>query len=246
MTNSIIRSSIPQNSHLLLNFRDSLRRHFVDYFYSTKIALLAEKSHVLDLGGTKNDKRGLFNIDKYNLDVIYVNYSTKQFPDVQADGRYIPFVDEAFDCIVCAELMEHIKKPIDVLAEVYRVLRPGSVLLLTVPFMFPVHADPSDYGRYTDQFWLECLSDQGFTNITIEWQGGFWCVLADMLRGYGMEKECQLTGISEKIVNWMNVHLQKPVKKKVLKLDESGEFLNTYFMKGCTTGFGVSCYKQCG
>lgn len=214
MTPKIIRTTVPLNSPLICNYRDSLRRHFVDNFYSNKINLLPDSSKVLDLGGNKLAKRGLFNIDNYNLDIVYVNYSTKQLPDIQADGCYLPFADESFDCVICAELLEHIRNPIDVLKEVYRVLRPGGTLLLTVPFMFPVHGDPYDYGRYTDQFWLESLSEQYFTDIVIEWQGGFWCVFIDMLRGLGMETEERLGGTREKIVNWMNTHLQTPLKRE--------------------------------
>lgn len=244
MFSEISTTTIPPDSPLISNYRDSLRRHFVDDFYLKNIALLAEGSQVLDLGGNKRAKRGLFNIDKYKLDVVYANYSTQHLPDVQADACCLPFVDKVFDCVICAELLEHIRNPVDVLKEVHRILRPGATLLLTVPFMFPVHADPHDYGRYTDQFWLECMSELGYADIRIEWQGGFWCVCADMLRAYGMGKEEQLSGTREKIINWINVHLQKPLKQKALKWDKAADYAKTFYMKGCTTGFGVSCQKQ--
>ena len=244
MSSEIIKKTLSPSSPLVDNFRDSLRRHFVDDFYMKKIPLLPSWGKVLDLGGNKQKKRGLFNINDYSLDVIYVNFSAKQRPDVQADGCYLPFGDEIFDGVICAELLEHVRDPLVVLREVHRVLRPGATLLVTVPFMFPIHADPYDYGRYTDQFWLESLSEYNFTDIIIEWQGGFWCVFADMLRGFGMEKEERSAGTKEKIINWMNVHLQKSLKRKALKMDSRENLLQTFFMKGCTTGFGISCRKE--
>ncbi|MCI5221384.1 MAG: class I SAM-dependent methyltransferase [Candidatus Electrothrix sp. AR4] len=240
----IVQSTLLPSSSLLKNHRDSLRRHFVDDFYMKKIAHLPKGSLVLDLGGNRRAKRGLFNIDSYRLDVVYVNYAATQSPDIQADAASLPFMDASFDGVVCAEVLEHIRRPGNVLKEVHRVLRSDATLLLTVPFMFPVHADPYDYGRYTDRFWQESLEEIGFTDIYIEWQGGFWCVWADMLRGYMMEKEKQLSGTQEKVINWMNVHLQKPLKKKVLKWDMHSDLLKTFFMKGCTTGFGVTCRKK--
>lgn len=43
----------------------------------------------------------------------------------QADARNLPFADESFDVVVLHTLLTHVPGPEDVLAEVYRVLRPG-------------------------------------------------------------------------------------------------------------------------
>jgi len=45
----------------------------------------------------------------------------------------IPFAQNTFDCIVNTEVIEHTLAPMDVIPELYRVLRPGGVLVLTVP-----------------------------------------------------------------------------------------------------------------
>src|SRR3546814_13693984 len=56
-------------------------------------------------------------------------------------------------------------------------------MVRTVPFLFRNHADPHDFGRYTDTFWHANLTHRGFVDIPIEPQGLFWSVLVDMLRG---------------------------------------------------------------
>jgi ubiquinone/menaquinone biosynthesis C-methylase UbiE len=45
----------------------------------------------------------------------------------------IPFRDDAFDAIICSEVVEHLPDPDAALREISRVLRPGGVLALTTP-----------------------------------------------------------------------------------------------------------------
>jgi len=48
-----------------------------------------------------------------------------------SDG--IPFGDGVFDHVFCIEVLEHVPNPFGALAEMHRVLRPGGVLVLSVP-----------------------------------------------------------------------------------------------------------------
>jgi SAM-dependent methyltransferase len=50
-----------------------------------------------------------------------------------ADARVLPFPDEAFDCVVMADVIEHISAPDAVMSEAHRVLRKGGQILLTTP-----------------------------------------------------------------------------------------------------------------
>jgi SAM-dependent methyltransferase len=45
----------------------------------------------------------------------------------------LPFEDESFDVIVAGELLEHLRDPWRVVAEVHRVLRPGGTFVASVP-----------------------------------------------------------------------------------------------------------------
>lgn len=53
-------------------------------------------------------------------------------PIVNAAGEALPFPDHAFDCVVCWDVIEHVQKPPQVLAEIARVLQPGGIALITV------------------------------------------------------------------------------------------------------------------
>lgn len=69
--------------------------------------------------------------------------------DVVGDGEHLPFRDGVFDGVVLDAVIEHLAHPARVVAEVRRVLKPGGTVLAQVPFLYPFHAAPHDYQRYT-------------------------------------------------------------------------------------------------
>lgn len=70
-------------------------------------------------------------------------------PDAFADASCLPLVDESIDTVVMLEVMEHLRHPREALQEIARVLRPQGSLLLTMPFLYPMHDAPHDYQRLT-------------------------------------------------------------------------------------------------
>ena len=89
--------------------------------------------------------------------------------DVQADGHSIPFSNESFDYCICAETLEHDTEPWTTAKEIFRILKFGGLLIVTVPGIgFPRHDYPSDYWRFTtdglallfkDFEIMECVND---------------------------------------------------------------------------------------
>jgi SAM-dependent methyltransferase len=84
---------------------------------------------------------------------------------VVADGDSLPARASAFDCVICVEVLEHVRRPEDVVRELARVLRPGGVAVTTTPFMFHIHADPNDLSRFTASRLGELFA--GFTSVEI-------------------------------------------------------------------------------
>lgn len=223
----------------------SVRRYFIDDFFARKVMKFGKDGRILDMGGKKKNKRGQFNLDNYDLAVEYANIDKKTEPDFLCNISKIPVPDNTYDGIICSEVLEHVKKPEDVIKEAYRTLKPGSILLLCVPFMCHIHADPYDYGRYTDYFWEVVLSEAGFTDIEIEKQGLFFNVLANMIKlfAYEMQKEGKpknilLRKIFHKIVFWG--------VGKASALEQRPSFSQHDFFKKYTTGFGISAVKKRG
>jgi methionine biosynthesis protein MetW len=49
------------------------------------------------------------------------------------DASELPFSDKSFDVVVCIEVLEHLFQPFDAAVEIRRVLRPGGLLIASVP-----------------------------------------------------------------------------------------------------------------
>ena len=47
----------------------------------------------------------------------------------------IPFEDNYFDAVYAIEVLEHTSRPYDFIVEAYRVLKPGGILIISVPNM---------------------------------------------------------------------------------------------------------------
>lgn len=51
----------------------------------------------------------------------------------RGDARRLPFAAASFDSITCLDVLEHLPRPEEALAEMARVLRPGALLILLTP-----------------------------------------------------------------------------------------------------------------
>ncbi len=62
----------------------------------------------------------------------------------------LPFPDNSFDYVLSDQVLEHLEgDPQDAINETYRILRPGGLAIHTTCFINPIHADPSDFWRFT-------------------------------------------------------------------------------------------------
>jgi SAM-dependent methyltransferase len=94
-------------------------------------------------------------------------------PSIRADvNERLPFSDAIFDGAVCSEVLEHVRDPRMVLAEIRRVLKPGASTIVTVPFYFHYHGDPDDYSRLTPHGLRVELERAGFEVDLVAGVGG--------------------------------------------------------------------------
>lgn len=90
--------------------------------------------------------------------------------DVVGDARHIPFADGSADAVLCTQVIEHIPEPAPVLQDIWRILKPGGKLILSVPGIFPQHGYPGDYWRYMPQGLAWLLRD--FSSVQIRGETG--------------------------------------------------------------------------
>lgn len=87
--------------------------------------------------------------------------------DVFGDLCSLELATGSLDAIVCTEVLEHCANPFLACQEMYRTLRPGGLLLVTSPFLWPDHrtVDYPDYFRFTEQGWRLLL--RWFRDVTV-------------------------------------------------------------------------------
>lgn len=56
----------------------------------------------------------------------------------------------SFDVVVCTEVLEHTLQPFDAVNEIKRILKPGGVALVSVPYNFRIHGPLPDCWRFTE------------------------------------------------------------------------------------------------
>ena len=101
---------------------------------------LGPDANILDLGA--GNRRRAPN-------VINLEIGMTPEVDIVADGHFLPFKDCTFDAVISEAVLEHVRSPNLVVAEIYRVLKPGGYICLAVPFLQGYHASPHDYQRWT-------------------------------------------------------------------------------------------------
>ncbi|MGH7483324.1 MAG: class I SAM-dependent methyltransferase [Longimicrobiales bacterium] len=100
-----------------------------------------------------------------------------------ADAHQIPLADNAVDGVIIQAVLEHVLEPAAVVAEIYRVLKPGGIVYAETPFMQQVHEGAYDFTRLTElgHRWLWRQFDEihrgviGGPGLALYWSGRHFC-----------------------------------------------------------------------
>ena len=88
---------------------------------------------------------------------------SEKVADFVFDGVHIPAQQESFDAILCTEVLEHVVDPDALVAEMFRVLKKGGRLCITVPFIWGLHELPYDFRRFTPNGLALLVERAGFS-----------------------------------------------------------------------------------
>ena len=136
--------------------KNSLKRLLGRLYYTVGIGLIAptfpfryrrnirrflnENAVVIDIGS------GNHRLDDYVITLDGVAYDAV---DIVADLRWLPFRSASVDGIVSRSVLEHIPDLSPLLSEIRRCVRVGGYTAHLIPFLFPYHASPDDFQRFT-------------------------------------------------------------------------------------------------
>ena len=130
---------------------------------------------------------------KYQIYFSHTQYESTDFGDVfdkSARGKHTFVCDltsitrpsNTYDAVLCTQVLEHVPDPRAVLGELYRVLKPGGQLFLTIPQGYGVHGAPYNFFNFTS-FGIEHLLTQvGFDVKFIQPRGGIFWLLAKIMQ----------------------------------------------------------------
>lgn len=138
------------------------------YDYAAKVIAAQDVRMVLDFGCGVGHTRSFFQglssrIHWFGVDIPYsreVSERTEAYHIVTYDGLHVPFSEGTFDLVFSRQVMEHVRYPEQVLAEVFRVLRPGGHFVGSTSHVELYHS--RSYWNFTPWGFCRLLEDAGF------------------------------------------------------------------------------------
>jgi SAM-dependent methyltransferase len=107
-----------------------LTRQEPDFFKREGVVLhFAPEPHICDLVARNPGLR------RFSTDCAL--HVVQQYPDgaFQADMQYLPVASDSIDIVFCLHVLEHVPDDRQGIAEMKRILKPGGVAYIMVPFM---------------------------------------------------------------------------------------------------------------
>lgn len=169
--------------YINMDIRYQSPNHLMAKKVNLLLTLLQPNSRFIDIGcGTgefllkaKDKFDELVGIDNNENAINFAKEKIKNISKIRLinskDGK-IPYPDEYFDTATCLDVLEHMRDSKECLREIWRVLRPQSQLIITVPNWYDIinmrflkkislHIQAhSPYG------WINILRETGFKKVS--------------------------------------------------------------------------------
>lgn len=113
-------------------------------------AQLAADAVIYDIGSKDSRGKYKFGSPPEFAKVICVDIEDGPGVDLVADAQDMHMVvSESVDFVCLVSVLPHVQNPPKVIEEVFRILKPGGMLYISTPFVYPYHTDPYDFYRFS-------------------------------------------------------------------------------------------------
>ena len=115
--------------------------------------------------GQETDLRPLF------ADKVFVGCDMRAGPGVDKvlNLHHIDLPDNTAGTVFLMDTLEHVEYPHQALSEIYRILKPGGLLVMSSVLDFFIHETPNDFWRYTPDALRSLLKP--FRQAHVGWYG---------------------------------------------------------------------------
>ncbi len=140
----------------------------VDGFYVNQVLEAGSIKTVVDLGCGTGRTAEMFRAKAPGI--RWVGVDIESSPEVNQrertdlefltfDGVHLPFADDEVELMYCHQVLEHVREPAKLLAEVKRVLKPGGVLIGSTSHLEPYHS--YSLWNFTPYGFVELIREAG-------------------------------------------------------------------------------------
>lgn len=117
-----------------------------------KLVAAEVDGRVLDIGCGRQPLRKFLTKDCKYFSLDYPSTGKTLYgarPGTFGDAHKLPFANESFDTVIMLEVLEHLTDPLIALQETSRIVTTGGRIIISTPFLYPIHDAPGDYTRWT-------------------------------------------------------------------------------------------------
>lgn len=100
-------------------------------------------------------------------------YKGDKKPEILSDATSIPVKSQTFSIALMLQVLEYLEDPDVAIREARRILKKEGILVLSSPFLYPIHDAPYDRNRFTNTQIRTLLTSNGFKILKMRTQGGF-------------------------------------------------------------------------
>lgn len=162
-----------------------MRQHVADFVIEAA-KVLKMSGPVVEIGARPAEgQEDSIELRELFPDLEYLGCDIQPGPRVDRieDVHALTFADGSVGTVLALDTLEHVRDPIRAVQEMYRVLQPGGVVLLSSVMFFPIHAHPWDFWRFTPEGFAQLLAP--FPNSLVMAIG--WDLMPETVLGVGVK-----------------------------------------------------------